>query len=144
MQHDLVKQVHVRVSEPIPIFNSFEVLGIVDNTDHSRLTGGCRLAGVSTRSTPTSTKPLHQSKSLDRESGETILATGLQQLQTSFKCHLRKATLLDPMLPRGAVIDAKDIELLNNVSKKSRRPINYNKRLQQYLSLAKLSLVSHD
>ena len=70
-----------------------------------------------------------------------------QQL-CDFKLFLDKnqegSVLLQDEYPPGAVMDAKDVELLNNLHKKSWRPTNYNKKLNRFFSQAKSSLIFDD
>mgnify|MGYP004719999957 CR=1 FL=1 len=67
-----------------------------------------------------------------------------QQLKHGLPDQLKLETMIDPQLPHHAVFDAKDVELLSRLAKKSGRPTNYNKKLHQFLSQVKSSLLPHD
>ena len=52
--------------------------------------------------------------------------------------------LLDLGCPRSAIVDEKDVHLLNQIAKKLGRSLNYQKKMASFHSQAKSSLVLND
>ncbi|XP_071928097.1 uncharacterized protein [Coffea arabica] len=71
-------------------------------------------------------------KSLERGTGQGESIGSLRRFHGWLEKRVRRAELLENNLPWGATIDAKNVELLNNLGRKSGRPTNYTKKLQQF------------
>ena len=66
------------------------------------------------------------------------------EFRTQIDAHLRNRELLSLGFPWAAVVDEKDICLLNQIAKKLGRPLNYLKKMAAYHSQAMSSLVFND
>lgn len=122
----------------LQIFNSFSALDcLTENQDMQHLIlggGGIRsMESSPTHSTrETIVSSLRRWNSMENISVQMASEQQLRDFKNFLDNNQKGSILLLDKCPRGAMIDAKDIVLLNNLHKISGRPTNYNKKLHHF------------
>lgn len=132
-------------SEPVTLSNKFAQLENLSDDVwlHLQKTRSSSAPQSPTPLSPRGMVDRGRRKSVDNTSEEVVSSQQLKDFQAGIGDRLRKLDLFEADCPRSALLDSKDIQLLNKLGKKGRPP-NYNKKLVEFKAQVKSSSFLND